>query len=452
MTREDIIKAAFRVWGRELYHSTSLTQLARDLGVTKPALYRHFPNKEALTESMYEWFFDDYTAGIKPDYDRALETGDPVECMMIMVRAITRYYCLNVNAFLFALIRVYGCRDHGNISAKLEKRGIDMKKLRYPGPRYSEGDIPYPSLLQLVILTLIFWVAYYHKDYFEAVKRGSKGTPVFCGIDSSSEETADELVVLVEEKIRGGLGFDKDRVDALNYEELEERIAAFVPGSFEDDWLYHAVAGAVAEAGPWDVSMEMVARRSGLSKSGLYSHFKSKQDMIRQFFLTEFKRIIASADMGKSQSTAPEEQFYMVIIAIADYLRANPEILLAFDRIRIRNLDLGSTEQPLFYQVFSGIRAKVFSGEFDANRSGTPEPRLREQISQWILFLIINTLMRWPGEGPPSDKFFHFPFSHAQEGPDNRSRFVGIKNSSFRILYRFIVLGIHGFAEGGIDP
>jgi AcrR family transcriptional regulator len=44
--------------------------------------------------------------------------------------------------------------------------------------------------------------------------------------------------------------------------------------------------------------MEMVARRSGLSKSGLYAHFKNKQDMLNRFFITEFTRI---ANYAKAQ-------------------------------------------------------------------------------------------------------------------------------------------------------
>jgi AcrR family transcriptional regulator len=38
MTKQDIIKAAFRAWGRELYQTMSLTQIADELNVTKPAL------------------------------------------------------------------------------------------------------------------------------------------------------------------------------------------------------------------------------------------------------------------------------------------------------------------------------------------------------------------------------------------------------------------------------
>jgi AcrR family transcriptional regulator len=453
MTREDIITAAFRVWGRELYQKTSLTQLAEELGVTKTALYRHFPHKQALTDSMYEWFFDDFAAFLKAGYDRAAAADDMAEGLLILGRVVARYYCLNMNAFLFSLLRVYGNRNNGAMAAELARRGVDMGKLRFS--RYSpddprcpgaEGDASDPSLVQLVVVTLMFWVGFFHKRRFDA----GPGADNWDGAPPS-EQAIEEAVASMEEKILYGLGFDKGRVDGLDYRELEERIAGLIPGNIEDDGLYRAVAGAVAEAGPWDVSMEMVARRSGLSKSGLYAHYKNKQDMIRQFFWTEYERIAASAGIGKAKSTAPEEQLYLAIIAIADYLRSRPEILLALDRTRTRKPDTGFPEPPLFYRVFEGINfegANAEAPDAGCSRAGIDAAGDRERISQWILFLIVNTLMRYrEGEAYGNGE----PETGETRGPADRSRasfFAEVKNPCFRVLYRFIVLGIRGFDVG----
>ncbi|MDR2070278.1 MAG: TetR/AcrR family transcriptional regulator [Treponema sp.] len=450
MTKADIITAAFRVWGRELYQSTSLTQLARDLGVTKPALYRHFPHKQALLDGMFEWFFDDCAAFIKADYDKAAAADDPAEGLLILGKAVARYYCLNMNAFIFSILRVYGGRNHTAMAEELAKRGVDMGKLHFSNYPYCPGmggDAPHPSLMHLVIVTLMFWVGFFHKYRLNAdPERGIRNMEE----TTVSNAVVSETIVSMEEKILNGLGFNKDRVDRLNYQELEGRIAGLVPGNIEDDGLYRAVAEAVAEAGPWEVSMEMVARRSGLSKSGLYAHFKNKQDMIRQFFWTEYERILASANMGKAQSAAPEEQLYLTIIAIADYLRSHPEILFAFDRIRTRKLDLEFPDpDPLqFYQVFEGIDIEALGADY--SRTGVDALETRERISQWILFLIVNILMwgheeRQPGgSGEPK----------TGEGPACRSRLRGgggVYNSSFRILYRFIALGIRGFEGNNVS-
>lgn len=61
--REGLLAAArkrFLLWG---YSATSMATLADDLGVTKAALYYHFPDKEALFLAV----FDDYLEGISRD-------------------------------------------------------------------------------------------------------------------------------------------------------------------------------------------------------------------------------------------------------------------------------------------------------------------------------------------------------------------------------------------------
>ncbi|MDR3130645.1 MAG: TetR/AcrR family transcriptional regulator [Treponema sp.] len=415
MKKEDIIRAAFRVWGRKLYQSISLTHLAKELGVTKPALYRHFPNKQALLDSMYEWFLDDFAAFVRDDYARAASAKDLAEAILIPGRAVARYYCLNLDAFLFALLYVYGSKSGGIMEEELAGRGVDMRRFSGPG---ADSSV-YPSPAQLVILTLMFWICSFHKRIFEP--EPGEYLP-----EEHQPLDVEKALVAMEEKLLYGLGFDKGRVDALDYQELEERTAGLVPGDINDDGLYRAAAGALAEAGPWDVSMEMVARRSGISKSGLYSHFRNRQEMIRKFFLTEFERIAASAGAGMEKSTAPEDRLYLAIIGIADYLRARPEILLALDKIRTRKLELGLPETLRFHLIFEGVNA----GDLDASSPAA------EAASRWILFLIVNALMRYR-EGGGGGSEMSGPFCFGE-----------VKNSCFRILYRFIALGIRGFDAG----
>ena len=49
MTRRDeIIKASARIFAEKGYHSTTLDEIAREIGVTKPALYYHISSKEEI--------------------------------------------------------------------------------------------------------------------------------------------------------------------------------------------------------------------------------------------------------------------------------------------------------------------------------------------------------------------------------------------------------------------
>ena len=162
----------------------------------------------------------------------------------------------------------------------------------------------------------------------------------------------------------------------------------------------------------------MIARRSGLSKSGLYSHFKSKQDMLKQLFMTEFDRILEYIEEGITWSAVPEEQLYLAIFFAADYFHTRSEILLAADWIRTRRLNLGITLPPRLYQVFSDINLKV-----PGTQQAVFTPAVVDRLGQMILFLIVHTFM------------------HRPEGMS----FSELPNNGIRRLFRFIALGMKGF-------
>jgi AcrR family transcriptional regulator len=51
-TLERILEAASRVFAREGYQGASMTAVAAEAGLTKPTIYNHFENKEALYQAM----------------------------------------------------------------------------------------------------------------------------------------------------------------------------------------------------------------------------------------------------------------------------------------------------------------------------------------------------------------------------------------------------------------
>jgi AcrR family transcriptional regulator len=258
--------------------------------------------------------------------------------------------------------------------------------------------------MRLINATLVFFIA----DFYRKEK-------VFT--HPPSEAVITQIIDVIGEIMGRGLCYSNEEIISLDYEGLENRVTGMVR-DIEDDPLLEAVASAVAETGPWETSMEHVATHSGLSKSSLYGHFKNKQDMLHQLFVTEFMRILDFARQGMRQSAIPQEQLYLGIFSIVEYLRSKPDILVAMDWIRNRKINLGPvkkrTERPMleFIRLFEEIDIKPL-------RNSESPFRRELRLSPWILFLIIATLMQTdPGRKVP--------------------------NSDIRFLYRFLTLGISG--------
>jgi AcrR family transcriptional regulator len=394
MTRTDIVETAFRVWGQEMYKTTSLSRVAQALGVTKPALYRHFASKKALREGMYGYYFDHCVDFMEKRSGGTAEGRDGEQGLLLIARNMAEYCARHRDIFIFSLFEVYGSGDRGVVLEQFALRGMDVRELWF----FVDSE-DYPNRAQLIIPTVFFFAALFHKG-----RTGSSLGP--------GEEEIQSFLSLIERVVSHGLGFDRNLAGALDFGKLEKTGNDRLPPEGENERLLKAVAGAVAQAGPWNATMGMVAKRSGLSKSGLYAHFKSKADMLARMFSAEFDRIVDYAEKGKSRSAKPEEQFYLAMVAIANYLRSRPEILIAMDWIRIRRFDLEIAPPPRALRLFPDIGMKGAGPELSG-----------EITAQWVFFLIVNALMNRSGG----------------------SSFSEVKDASFRALYKFIAFGIKGW-------
>ena len=55
-TKEKIIRAAIELFLMKGFENVSLNQVAEKVGISKPAIYHHYKNKEALIYAIYDYF------------------------------------------------------------------------------------------------------------------------------------------------------------------------------------------------------------------------------------------------------------------------------------------------------------------------------------------------------------------------------------------------------------
>ncbi|OJU93750.1 MAG: hypothetical protein BGO23_14105 [Solirubrobacterales bacterium 67-14] len=88
-TRAELIASARRLFGANGYAAVSLSQIVEAAGVTKGALYHHFPGgKKDLMEAVYEQVEAEFTASIADQVLPDLTDGaDPLAVMEAAIRA-----------------------------------------------------------------------------------------------------------------------------------------------------------------------------------------------------------------------------------------------------------------------------------------------------------------------------------------------------------------------------
>ncbi|GAB1483281.1 hypothetical protein MASR2M78_20970 [Treponema sp.] len=401
MKQEDIIQAAFSVWGRETYRKMSLSDVATKLGVTKPALYRHFRNKEALLDAMRTDFFNRYSLCLKNIIQLASHPAPETERLLVVVTGLADYYARNRDDLIYAFVRIFGQADPDKLFIQeLKARGILLEMLE--GPHLKDPDTRAKS--HFAIGTCFFGVAQFHMLHLAEQRLPTEAEII---------NLVENIRILVAE----GFAFSRKDIESLDFAALEKIAKLTKEECKPGDDLLPAVASAVAEAGPWNASMELVARLSGLSKSGLYAHFKSKEDMLKRLFLSEFERIVALAEDRSSHSAIPLERLYLAMVAVTEYLRARPDVLVALDWVRVQRLELGTLIPEGLTELFSFLEVAPLHRE-----KRIPELGLSVTI-QWLLFLMVNMLM-------------HSTHKNCNKDP---------QDGRLHNLYKCIVFGLRGW-------
>ncbi len=376
MTKADILKAALVVWGRDLYKKTSLSDVAHHLGVTKPALYRHFSSKDALMDALYIDFFDRFAAFLKyimpslqkpqPLHDRAI----------LMAKTMTEYFINHIWDFLFFLNLVLGQEKPGRVfKDELERRGLQIDQFDMGhSENKSLSNFRLVSVTVVFAITLILW------------KRK-------CQVDEIPADAVADAVAEVSELVQYGLYSAQESEPLPDFFALDRAFNALknqiqVPvgsGLTASEPLLSAVARAIAEAGPWNASMELVAQKAGLSKSGLYAHFASKEAMLRQLFLSEFDILAGRLEAVLRLSSNAGDKLYLSMRTVADYLRSHRDILLVLDWVRLQRIDLG----PLIPERVLSFFA--FTRELPLRPAAACWDSLA--LARWVLFFVVNQLM-----------------------------------------------------------
>jgi AcrR family transcriptional regulator len=81
--KAQLVEVAARLFAARGYHNVGINDIGAELGLTGPALYRHFPSKEALLVAVFDEVISENLEGIRRV---VASTGNPRETLEEMIR------------------------------------------------------------------------------------------------------------------------------------------------------------------------------------------------------------------------------------------------------------------------------------------------------------------------------------------------------------------------------
>ncbi len=84
-TRQDLIRSAWHIFSQKGYAETRLSDIARDAGVTRGAIYWHFGNKENLLVSLFKERADSYFTIIAEILEKDLNPMEKIKAILVNI-------------------------------------------------------------------------------------------------------------------------------------------------------------------------------------------------------------------------------------------------------------------------------------------------------------------------------------------------------------------------------
>ncbi|MDR2770410.1 MAG: TetR/AcrR family transcriptional regulator [Clostridiales Family XIII bacterium] len=120
-TKENILQAALRLFAQDGYEAVSVSAIAAELGVTKPALYKHYKNKRDIFDSIVERMTE-------ADMQKAAEFDVPIGAFKETPDACREVALGKIRAFSLGVFR-YWTEDE---FASCFRRMLTLEQYRNP--------------------------------------------------------------------------------------------------------------------------------------------------------------------------------------------------------------------------------------------------------------------------------------------------------------------------------
>jgi AcrR family transcriptional regulator len=165
-----VLRRAIEVFNRQGYEATSIGDLARELGLTKSAIYHHVPSKEALLAAALDEALDALSSAIDRATNAVPEKSADATSAYARLRTIVSESVQILVTHLPAVTLLLRVRGNSEVElAALERRRlIDDKLARLVQAAAEEGslrsDIP-PVLISRLLFGLVnSLVEWYHPE------------------------------------------------------------------------------------------------------------------------------------------------------------------------------------------------------------------------------------------------------------------------------------------------
>ena len=314
-TKDLILETAFSFFNDKRYTAFSMNELAAKLGISKPAIYRHFKNKDALLDAMENHIVTNMSELVKDVGSKNPETTKK------SLAGIIRYFIKNpahINYYIAQISQRANYEE--SLFQKMSARNVAF--LRENNGNYIRN---FKSDMRLLARYVFCGMSLF---YFVKMQERLR----FMGkIPKTPDDFADNVVSILMNGISGTT--DKDdpvhpveipesrRGEIINLCRIHED---FFPA---ENKIFTALAAVIEKHTMAGVTVERIAGELNMAKSSLYEYFDNKNEMIKTLLDKELSLLHTIVNENISEARNFTECIMIQMYSELEYFMHRPSII-----------------------------------------------------------------------------------------------------------------------------
>ncbi len=299
-TKELILDAAFSFYTKPYIRDFSMSELAAKVGLSKPAIYRHFKNKADLQKEMQTYFFTLIAHTLK----NAQENSEKADCGKEYLESLIVFFAENIQYINYFICEVIVEQDFFYLMDKeLASCGV-MKKME---DIIDLSDEVYSRARNSFVGISILFFIKARKDTIARKERVS-----------SVEQFASSVVGFLGKGLRG---FSKQgepawpsEISSGRFSELEKLCSIKNLDLPEENKIFRAISSVIRKFSTAGVTVERIAGELGMAKSSLYFYFENKNQMIFTLVKKEMSLLFMICQENLAEARNFSEMIYVALM------------------------------------------------------------------------------------------------------------------------------------------
>jgi AcrR family transcriptional regulator len=277
--REQIVSTASRLFAARGYSGVGIDDIGAELGISGPALYRHFPGKEAVLAEIIIGLVDDLVAASRAAIVEATDATDTLERLIAAVVGV----CVDRPADVV----------------------VTMRSVWHVSADFSAGVLArWNEIIELWRPTLRHVLPKLDMTDAELYVRAGAGLAV----GTTRSRPAQPHARLVEMSTRMTAAMLRAQLAAITPEAIvtHPRTSSWARSSRREQILDAAI-GLFRDQGFRGVSMREIGAAVGISGSAAYRHFTSKEDILATAVTRVGERVTNGLSEALSSASSAED-------------------------------------------------------------------------------------------------------------------------------------------------